>query len=135
MESVARCLLNATRDERGGPLRIKVAKTNAPSGAPNHHLDYPGVEVVWTDPTTGEIQQEILEDGTLAPVTFILPGEPVKVSKASARLDEVENTPAPKTESKRQQADRLRAEGKSLAEIATELDITERQVRRYFTNP
>ena len=69
------------------------------------------------------------DDGSLAPMTFVVPGEMVKVYRASARLDEIEEAPV---NEKRDLARAMKAEGLTTVEIASKLGVTDRTIRRYL---
>lgn len=129
MLNVPRAVLHATREE-GRPLRIAVRKTNAIM--PPHHLEFDAVEMTWTDPLTGETQQEIQDDGSLAPMQLMLPKTMSKVLRASVRLDEINEERAEQRKAKEQQARDLANTGKNQIEIAEILGVTVRSVQRYL---
>jgi len=89
MENVARVSLHATREE-ARPLFISVDKTNL--RRPDYHMTFVGQEVAITDPHSGEMQYEEMEDGTLKPETMFVLRRGEDVARASVMLDSVEDT-------------------------------------------
>ena len=129
MLNVPRAVLHATRAD-GKPLRIAVRKTNAIM--PPHHLEFGAAEMTWADPLTGQVQQEITDEGTLAPMQLVLPSTMSKVLRSSVRLDEINEERAEERKKKEQAARDLANKGKNRTEIAEELGVSVRSVQRYL---
>jgi len=132
MQNVCRSFLHAERPE-GKPLRVSVLKTNMTD--PGHALEYAGIETDWVDPATGAVQMERIEDGSLAPMTLVLPGNPVKRAKGTVNADQLEaarETRASQSDEKAAEARLLLEEGNSREDIMRLLDISRTTLFRYL---